>query len=135
MAGRRPWFEVLGVSPAASADEVREAYLVLVKAWHPDRFATAPERAGEAEERVKAINAAYDEARRGGVAWEPWHEPTADWGEADWPEWADAVEPARVRLLFVPGGIAVRAIALMLAMLMLFFAVARTLNALDLVFK
>ena len=47
----------------------------------------------------------------------------------------EAVEPSRYRLMFVPGGIAVRAVALMLALLMAFFAVVHTLNALDLVMR
>jgi hypothetical protein len=34
--------------------------------------------------------------------------------------------------MFVPGGLAVRAVALLLALLMAFFAVVHTLNALDL---
>jgi len=129
MAGRRPWHEVLGIPPTASAGEAREAYLALVKTWHPDRFATTPERAAEAEERIKAVNAAYDDARAGG-----WARPVdAGWDEADlWPEWVEAVEPSRYRLLFVPGGLAVRAVALMLALLIAFFAVAHALNALDL---
>lgn len=132
MAGRRPWYEVLGVPPTASPDEAREAYLVLVKAWHPDRFATTPDRAAEAEERLKAVNAAYDDARSG--AWAPSHDTA--WDEVDlWPEWVDAVEPSRYRLMFVPGGIAVRAVALLLALIMTFFAVVHTLNALDLVVR
>jgi hypothetical protein len=132
MAGRRPWFEVLDVSPAAPADEVRDAYLALVKKWHPDRFATAPQLAAEAEERVKAINAAYDEARSGAWA-SPYGEP--DWGEAEWPEWYETIEPSRVRLMFVPGGLAVRAVALVLVLLFAFFAIARAINALDLIVR
>jgi hypothetical protein len=130
---RRPWYDVLGVSPVASADEVRDAYLALVKAWHPDRFATVPEHAAEAEERVKMINAAYDEARSG--AWAaPYHDPSA-WDAADWPEWMEVVEPARIRLLFVPGGLVVRAVALALALVFTFLAVAQAVNALDLVIR
>ena len=133
MAGRRPWHEVLGIPPTASAEEAREAYLTLVKAWHPDRFATTPDRAAEAEERVKAVNAAYDEART--HSWAPSPRDAA-WDEPDlWPEWVEAIEPSRYRLMFVPGGIAVRAVALMLALLMAFFAVVHTLNALDLVMR
>jgi len=132
MAGRRPWHEVLGIPPTASPEQAREAYLVLVKAWHPDQFATTPDRAAEAEERLKAVNAAYDEARS--VGWAPSHD--AAWDEPDlWPEWGEAVEPSRYRLMFVPGGVAVRAVALMLALLMAFFAVVHTLNALDLVMR
>lgn len=140
MPVKRPWFEVLGVPPTSSAEEVRDAYLVLVKTWHPDRFAALPEIAAQAEERVKTINAAYDQART--CAWEPHHETAAHgraappgWSEAEWPEWAETVEPARVRLLFVPGGLTVRAIALMLALLLFFFAVSQALNALSLAFR
>ncbi len=134
MPMEKPWFEVLGVPPPASTEEVRDAYLALVKTWHPDRFAAVPEVAAQAEERVKVINAAYDEART--CVWEPYHDTAArGWSEADWPEWAETVEPARVRLLFVPGGLTVRAIALMLALLLFFFAVSQALNALSLAFR
>lgn len=125
-----PWFDVLGVEPTASADEVREAYLALVKTWHPDRYAATPDRALEAEERLKAINVAYDEVRAGAWA-SPYGAPHCD--ADDWPEWDESVEPARVRLLFVPGGVAVRAVALMLALLFAFLAVSQAVNALDLV--
>jgi hypothetical protein len=125
-----PWYEILGVSPDASADDVRDHYRALVKTWHPDRFATTPERAAIAEERLKAINAAYDESRAVDRAF-PYGEPET--AAADWPEWFETIEPARVRLLFVPSGIAVRAVALALALLFTFFAVAQAVNALDLV--
>jgi hypothetical protein len=129
MAGRRPWYEVLEVPPTVSAEEAREAYLALVKAWHPDRFATMPDRFAEAEERLKAVNAAYDEARS--LAWAAPRD--AAWDEADlWPEWVEGVEPSRYRLMFAPGGLAARTVALLLALLMAFFAVVHTLNALDL---
>ena len=61
MAERRPWFEVLGVAPDASALEVRSAYLALVRAWHPDRFASHECGAAEAEERESVFS--HDEAR------------------------------------------------------------------------
>src|SRR3954454_21732239 len=47
-------FTVLGVTSAASADEVAAAYRELAKAWHPDRRG----RAGE--ERMAEINVAYE---------------------------------------------------------------------------
>jgi DnaJ-class molecular chaperone len=48
-------YSVLGVSPKASADDVRRAYLKLVKELHPD---VNPDTA--AEDRFKKISAAYD---------------------------------------------------------------------------
>jgi curved DNA-binding protein CbpA len=50
---------VLGVDPAASAAQVRQRYLDLVRRWHPDRFATDPRSQAEAEARMRDINHAY----------------------------------------------------------------------------
>lgn len=51
-------YEILGVSPCASAGEVRAAYRRLVRRWHPDRFMPGPER-DWAGERMAQINRAY----------------------------------------------------------------------------
>ena len=59
-----PWHEVLGVSATASLDEIRLAYRRLIGEYHPDRTGHLGETSRAlAEERSKAINAAYDEAR------------------------------------------------------------------------
>jgi DnaJ-class molecular chaperone len=49
-------YEVLGVKPDASADEIRKVYRKLAKQFHPDLNPGKP----EAEARFKAISAAYD---------------------------------------------------------------------------
>jgi hypothetical protein len=54
--------EILGVAPGAAWHTVREAYLQLAKAYHPDRFAglTLPSEVTEyMEVKVRRINAAY----------------------------------------------------------------------------
>jgi len=38
---------------------LRQAYLDLVKVWHPDRFAGDPQLRGRAEQRLRTINEAY----------------------------------------------------------------------------
>ena len=52
-------YEVLGVRETASDEEIRKAYLELVKKYHPDRF--TDESAKElANEKLTRINEAYD---------------------------------------------------------------------------
>ncbi len=55
MATQTP-YEVLGVKPDASADEIRKVYRKLAKQFHPDLNPGKP----EAEARFKSISAAYD---------------------------------------------------------------------------
>jgi DnaJ-class molecular chaperone len=55
MATQTP-YEVLGVKPTATADEIRKAYRKLAKEFHPDLNPGKP----AAEARFKAVAAAYD---------------------------------------------------------------------------
>src|SRR5260370_31527645 len=55
MAAQTP-YEVLGVKRDASAEDIRKAYRKLAKQFHPDLNPGKP----EAEERFKAVSAAYD---------------------------------------------------------------------------
>ena len=58
-------YKELGVSPSASDDEIKTAYRNLVKKYHPDRYANAPKDVQDSvSEKVKRINAAYDEIKR-----------------------------------------------------------------------
>ncbi len=52
----KDYYEVLGVSKTASADEIKKAYRTLAFKYHPDRNAGNK----EAEEKFKEITAAYD---------------------------------------------------------------------------
>jgi DnaJ-domain-containing protein 1 len=57
-----PWYLVLGVSPWATADEIKEAYKAQIKQSHPDRVHGMSSVFRElAEAETKRLNAAYEE--------------------------------------------------------------------------
>jgi hypothetical protein len=75
---------ILGVGPHASRDEVKAAYRRLAKRYHPDRNPSP-----DAVERMKEVNAAYQQLMREPVAaasW--WTDPgTSTSNETVWDLW------------------------------------------------
>ncbi|MFD1953378.1 molecular chaperone DnaJ [Paenibacillus thailandensis] len=55
MAEKRDYYEVLGVSKNASADEIKKAYRQLARKFHPD-----VNKEADAEEKFKEVKEAYD---------------------------------------------------------------------------
>jgi curved DNA-binding protein CbpA len=55
MQGERDYYEVLGIAPDASADEITRAYHRLAFQYHPDRN----RKSEEAHEKMREINEAY----------------------------------------------------------------------------
>ncbi|WP_414548839.1 J domain-containing protein [Anabaena sp. CCY 0017] len=55
-------YEILGLTPGASQEQVKQAYRQLVKIWHPDRFFDSQQKQ-EAEEKIKDINIAYNQLK------------------------------------------------------------------------
>lgn len=53
-------YGALELKPGASQKAVKEAYRELVKVWHPDRFSGDSKLEKRAEEKLKAINLAYE---------------------------------------------------------------------------
>ena len=56
MAAKSDYYDILGVSKSASADEIKKAYRKQALEWHPDRHKDDKEAA---EKRFKEINEAY----------------------------------------------------------------------------
>lgn len=56
-------YQVLGISPSATDEEIKDAYRALVKKYHPDKFADS-DLAELANEKMKEVNAAYDEIQK-----------------------------------------------------------------------
>ena len=59
MTKTRNYYQILEVEPDASGEKIKEQYLFLVQAWHPDKFSKADQKA-RADEKTKEINTAYD---------------------------------------------------------------------------
>ena len=57
MAGKRDYYEVLGVNRNATDEELKKAYRRLAKKYHPD---ANPDNKEEAEAKFKEVNEAYE---------------------------------------------------------------------------
>jgi hypothetical protein len=59
--GEEDYYEILGVSPEASQEEIKKAYHDLAQIYHPDKYSTSLESVRQrAQEKMKEINQAYE---------------------------------------------------------------------------
>jgi DnaJ domain len=65
---------LFGLTRAATPTEIKDAYRVLAKVWHPDRFQGDEDLRRKAEEKLKEINSAY-QLLSTTTAHEPYSEP------------------------------------------------------------
>lgn len=57
----KDYYQILGITKQASADEIKSAYRHMAKKYHPDVYATADEATKkDAEEKFKEVQHAYD---------------------------------------------------------------------------
>ncbi len=56
-------YKILELDHEPSMDEAREAYIDMIRVWHPDRFTNNPRLRQKAEEKLKEINIAYAEIK------------------------------------------------------------------------
>ena len=61
-------YSVLGITPEATDEEVKQAYRTLARKYHPDNYQNNP-LADLAEEKMKEINEAYEAITKMRVSW------------------------------------------------------------------
>jgi WD40 repeat protein len=59
LAGSEHYYQLLGLEPGATLEEIKRAYRDLALVWHPDRYGKTPHLRQMAEQKMRDINEAY----------------------------------------------------------------------------
>src|SRR5688572_15232610 len=71
-------YKLLEIDPGVSDEELKRAHRDLTKVWHPDRFQHDPMMQARAQEKLKAINEAYETIRSARQGSSRWRRPSPD---------------------------------------------------------
>jgi curved DNA-binding protein CbpA len=79
-------YKVLGLEGGATLEQARQAHKDLVQVWHPDRFSYSPGLQERAQQKLRAINEAYQsllssdqfEGQGAGSVFASWYESPSE---------------------------------------------------------
>jgi molecular chaperone DnaJ len=102
----KDYYQILGVSKEASADEIKSAYRKLAMKWHPDRN---PDNVEEAKNKFAEINEAYEtlsnpEKRQQYDNPSPFGGGFGDMGDGEMHQWTDENGNMHFEFRGSPGG-------------------------------